>query len=387
MASSDIITYDATVVTGLEKLAIKEIREKISIDDDIQHSMGHVFIRTVDRYEKLSKLHSIDNVYVLIYRNDNVNLSDADEGQIRDFFNDVIDQSEWTLGMKVWSEASKFTHSDISTILNLSSDQGDYQKPSFRVSCNRTGKHKITSQDACGIFGGLINDIFHWPVSLKQFDLELLLTIKNDSLKVSICLSKESLYKRYIVEYGLTTLRGTIAFNLIQVAQIQPGDIVCDPMCGSGTIPVETGISWPETFVLGGDNNSTAIGKSLINCSANNYSITNIVQWDCTSLPIRTNSIDVFITDLPFGRRHGSKHINKSLYPAILTEMVRCSCTQSGRIVLLTQDKTNANRCISDPRIRKYIHHEKSFFVKIGGLDSSIYLLKRNSNCFKEFSC
>lgn len=39
--------------------------------------------------------------------------------------------------------------------------------------------------------------------------------------------------------FGPTTLRATICYNLLRLAHPKPGDIIIDPMCGSGSIPIE----------------------------------------------------------------------------------------------------------------------------------------------------
>lgn len=46
-------------------------------------------------------------------------------------------------------------------------------------------------------------------------------------------------------------------------------------------------------------------------------------RWDATSLPLRSDTVDVIIADLPFGRRCGNHSINQSLYRAMLREMHR----------------------------------------------------------------
>ncbi|OXB55788.1 hypothetical protein ASZ78_014331 [Callipepla squamata] len=64
-----------------------------------------------------------------------------------------------------------------------------------------------------------------------------------------------------------------------------------------------------------------------------------IVQWDICNLPLRTGCVDVIVSDMPFGKRIGSKKKNWDLYPACLTEMGRICTPGTGRAVLLTQDK------------------------------------------------
>ena len=46
---------------------------------------------------------------------------------------------------------------------------------------------------------------------------------------------------------------------MLQLANIQPGDIVVDPMCGGGSIPIEGAISFQSGFQICGDNHEKAI--------------------------------------------------------------------------------------------------------------------------------
>ena len=39
-------------------------------------------------------------------------------------------------------------------------------------------------------------------------------------------------------------------------------EIVCDPMCGGGSISLETAINWPTSFNLCGDNFETAPSRT-----------------------------------------------------------------------------------------------------------------------------
>ncbi|KAJ8301081.1 hypothetical protein KUTeg_020068 [Tegillarca granosa] len=178
----------------------------------------------------------------------------------------------------------------------------DPLKPTFRVTCNRSGEnHSFDSMGAACNFGSAIYNYFHWNVDMKNFDIEVVLNIDENDVRVCLALTKESLHKRNLVSFGITTLRPTIAYNLLRTLSvhpeqldlfpvlckhsqiedrhfaiglkelhssvwvahchfveknstgveplkiifcnscvgIKPGDIVCDPMCGSGSIPVQ----------------------------------------------------------------------------------------------------------------------------------------------------
>lgn len=61
-------------------------------------------------------------------------------------------------------------------------------------------------------------------------------------------ITHESKHHRNIICFGPTTLRATVSYNLLRLAHPNPGDIIIDPMCGSGSIPIE--VIQTHTFVF-----------------------------------------------------------------------------------------------------------------------------------------
>lgn len=96
--------------------------------------------------------------------------------------------------------------------------------PRFRVTCTRTGNnHSFSSPEAAAKFGGGINDWFGWRVDLSHADIEVLLNIVDNSVVIGIALTKESRGKRNIAHFGPTTLKSSIAYSMLSLADIQPG--------------------------------------------------------------------------------------------------------------------------------------------------------------------
>ena len=98
----------------------------------------------------------------------------------------------------------------------------DLDLPTFRATCYRSSapgsniKHIFQSPQAAAAFGGSINDHFGWQVDLKNFDVEVVLTVEDKHVYVALALTRESLHKRNIAHFGPTTLRPTIAYNMLQ---------------------------------------------------------------------------------------------------------------------------------------------------------------------------
>lgn len=79
----------------------------------------------------------------------------------------------------------------------------------------------------------------------------------------------------------------------------------------------------------------------------------NVSQADCGALPLRDASVDCFISDLPFGRQHGTvEHNLTSLYPRLLREIGRALRPLTGRAVLLTSAESSG--ALVDEQVGNY---------------------------------
>ncbi|NP_001239102.1 tRNA (guanine(6)-N(2))-methyltransferase THUMP3 isoform X1 [Canis lupus baileyi] len=263
----------------------------------------------------------------------------------------------------------------------------------FRVTCNRAGeKHCFSSNEAARDFGGAIQDYFKWKADMTNFDVEVLLNIHDKEIVVGIALTEESLHRRNITHFGPTTLRSTLAYGMLRLCAPQPTDIIVDPMCGTGAIPIEGATEWSNCYHIAGDNNPLAVNRAANNISSLltksqikegkvSWGLPiDAVQWDICNLPLRTGSVDIIVTDMPFGKRMGSKKRNWNLYPACLREMSRVCRPGTGRAALLTQDKKCFAKALSGMgHVWRKVH---TVWVNIGGLHAAVYLLKRTPQAF-----
>lgn len=391
---ADVCTIEATVVTGFETVAKEECVEKLNCPARVER--GRIFFDiSLERVPEALKLRSVDNVYVLMTEIRSFEFPDEKE-QVKEKLKKLVYEIDWATGLKVWKKIMAYETRTLQELFQCEvpddgSEKGDQNLdiPKFRVTCNRSGKnHCFTSMEAAAEFGGAVNDQFHWKVDMKHHDIEVVLTINENKLYVGIALTKESLHYRNLENFGPTSMRATIAYNLLRLCAIAPQDIVCDPMCGGGSIPIEGALNWPNSFHICGDNHPLAWSRTLQNVQAVNRKLSNevnsfnikvdIFQWDACVLPLRNNSVDVFVTDLPFGKRMGSKFDNRKLYPRLLEEMARVCKNKTGRAVLLTQDKKTMSQTIG--RFGRFWRQTRVLGVNIGGLSACVYLLNRTTN-------
>ena len=384
----------ATIPTGLETIACDEIREKFESHlstKSFTTQQGKVFFKLpLCEISKIKSIRSVENIYAIVAHLPTYCCS---KEETFSKFQTLPSELNWSISLESWKILSQNNHKIITPLSNEIRDNiGKYESDiiKFRLSCNRAGaksQHSFSSPDIERVFGGACQDHFGWTVDLREFDLEIFVWVaENQSVMVGISLTKESLAKRNIVKFGVTTLRPSICYCLARTISIMPGEIVMDPMCGSGSIPIEAAAAWPYAFYLGADSfkqapYNTAENARYVNMIRAKSAVVGVlpldpVVWDATCLPLKTSSIDVILTDLPYGKRLGSKHANWKLYPALLNEFGRVCRPSSSRAALLTQD----SKCITSVlRGNQFWKKSHVFWIIHGGLRSAIYVLTRTA--------
>ncbi|KAM8757932.1 tRNA (guanine(6)-N(2))-methyltransferase THUMP3 isoform 1-T3 [Acanthopagrus schlegelii] len=433
------VTIGATVPTGFEHTAAEEVKEKIGVDSRISKDRGRIYFPiTTDKLFQVHRLRSVDNLFVVVEEYDNYQFKESKEETLMEL-QQLASKLPWTNALEVWklnrtfkkkkgyrkggngtkgkpkSEAPDATVADTEqqelpqttsteenqteeSVPEAESDTQDSVEAApgaklikFRVTCNRAGdKHSFSSNEAARDFGGAVQEFFQWKADMTKFDIEVLLNIHNGEVVIGIALTEESLHRRNISHFGPTTLRSTLCYGMLRLCKPQPSDIILDPMCGTGAIPLEGAIEFNSSFYIAGDNYDMAVNRTVNNIChiqkrrADKGSISGLpidtVRWDLCSLPMRTSSVDIIITDMPFGKRMGSRKKNWDLYPSCLREMARVCRPGSGKAVLLTQDKKCFSKAIS--RMGGLWKKLYTVWVNVGGLHAGVYLLKRTEALF-----
>uniref|UniRef100_A0A8C8DUT0 THUMP domain containing 3 n=1 Tax=Oryzias sinensis TaxID=183150 RepID=A0A8C8DUT0_9TELE len=391
------VTIGATVPTGFEHTAAEEVQEKIGVDARISRDRGRIYFPvTTDKLSEVHHLRSVDNLFVVVKEYDQYQFKESKEETLMEL-QELASKLPWTNALEVWKlnrtlkkkksyrkggNATKAKPADTGvcdaaeqqeTAQELSAAEGDTKdapdveshqqeaapedKPiKFRVTCNRAGdKHSFSSNEAARDFGGAVQEFFQWKADMTKFDIEVLLNIHNEEMVVGIALTEESLHRRNISHFGPTTLRSTLCYGMLRLCKLQPSDVVLDPMCGTGAIPLEGAIEFNSSFYIAGDNNDMAVNRTLNNI--------------CHIQKRRADK-----------GRMGSRKKNWDLYPSCLREMARVCRPGSGKAVLLTQDKKCFSKAISRMGgLWKKLH---TVWVNVGGLHAGVYLLKRTAGVF-----
>lgn len=256
--------------------------------------------------------------------------------------------------------------------------------PLFRVTCVRDGMHKFRSQDVAGRIGYGIEVHAGWKVSLTKWDIEIYARCCDDGMWIGLSLTHRDhtdLYKRHRTVLCPTTLKASIAYGMCKLANLVPGEdlILCDPMCGSGTIPIEAALAWPglSKLIFAGDNNADAVDITAANIKgAGGLAAANVqgIAWNAASLPLRDGCVDVFFSDMPYGQRCGCRRENMKNYGKILREIARVLVPHGkGRAILLTYERALMKRLLA--QLADVIVCKKFYLVDNSGYQVGLYLL------------
>ncbi|CAI5496508.1 unnamed protein product [Closterium sp. Naga37s-1] len=205
-------------------------------------------------------------------------------------------------------------------------------------------------------------------------------------------------YRKALVQ---TSLKPSMAFALLQLADIHPGHIVLDPMCGCGTLPLEAA-DWLQSRVsaFGGDKdtgavdaaatNSIALRTATANSSTLGMAIANgdaarrsqgghvtgcdWLVWDASALPLRTGCVDRVLCDMPFGVRCGNFKMRERLCPAVIRQVARVLTPGTGVAVLMAVGR-GVRAAVEGLAV--CLREKQRLPVEMEGIRVDVYLLER----------
>ncbi|MBI3032349.1 hypothetical protein HYY69_02650 [Candidatus Woesearchaeota archaeon] len=114
---------------------------------------------------------------------------------------------------------------------------------SFKVECVREGEHDYTSVDIASFVGEKIASQTKAKVSLKTPDVLITVYIYNNTLYLGRDLFGFNLSKRdYKLFHDPDALNAAVAYSLGRFAGVDEGDVILDPLMGTGDILIEAAL-------------------------------------------------------------------------------------------------------------------------------------------------
>jgi 23S rRNA G2445 N2-methylase RlmL len=219
---------------GIEDITALEIKELTNTKAEVKDSC---VIFNIKKLEDLCLLcYKAQSVEKILFLLDNFNFKDFNK-EIKKAIA-KIDFSKWLDKTTTFRVTCKLLKSEISKGLGNSKN--------FQSKLDNEDLH---SEETAASVGALIiknikkNKKYNQKVELDNPDITFLIFINKNQAYFGIDFSGRDLHKR---EYKLfahpAALRSTIAYSLLRIADLKEKQIMLDPFCHSGEIPIEAAL-------------------------------------------------------------------------------------------------------------------------------------------------
>ncbi len=191
----------------------------------------------------------------------------------------------------------------------------------FYVTVSRTGKHNYSSVEIADVFAKTIQERTGWTRvdDFRAASVNVRVLLDGPSLLVGLSLASHPLHRRSYKRCHLPgSLKPPVAYLMTRIAGCGADDVVVDPMCGVGTIPIEARLSSQSHEVYGSDLSFTAV-----QCAVQNWQAAfegepvPFFRADVGRYPLRGRLATKIINNPPWGKQLQTKSVYK-LYSSLL---------------------------------------------------------------------
>jgi 23S rRNA G2445 N2-methylase RlmL len=318
------LEYAASLHPGIEGIAIAEIESRLSNAQVIDSQRGWAVFDYPGMASQVLELRTTEDVFALLYRTHEL---PQHRGQAIPLLTRMAYSS------RHWSQA----------MTQFYETRHPVKRVTYRVIAQMTGRHGFRRQEMRdAVLTGVQMRWPNWKPVADDAHLEIWVTAIDSYAAIAVRLSDRKMrHRTYKAEHVPASLRPSLAAAMVALSKPKPQDRFCDPMCGAGTILAERILYGPVQQLFGGDVDAQALVAAQVNLSLLDRSLaTQILHlWDARHLPIGPGSLDVVVSNLPFGIQIGSHDDNTELYERLLMELGRTLRIGAGRAVLLTSEK------------------------------------------------
>ncbi|KAM3930568.1 U6 snRNA (guanine-N(2))-methyltransferase THUMPD2 [Leptodactylus fuscus] len=250
----------------------------------------------------------------------------------------VMDEERTRVDAINQSPPQKVTLEDTKDTLHALTEHNISEPITFRVSCRCSSVYTktMTAQDIGRFIGVLLSKQFGWKPNLRRPQLEVFVHLNDMYSVVGFPILRQPLANRGYIEN--TGLRATTAWAMASIAEISSAKYVLDPMCGVGTILLEAALEWPHATFLGIDKSESQLKHAIDNVKkAGVMNSVSFLKGSVLGLPVLSETMDVIISDIPFGKKFTCSKDMKDLLPDIIREMERVLRIGGVLVLLLSQ--------------------------------------------------
>lgn len=213
------------------------------------------------------------------------------------------------------------------------------------VRTERVGKHEFTSIDVNRAVGEVIlrkarEGGLSVNVHLNAPNVVVTVDVINDSAFFGLRVAgEESLHRKwYRVYEHVASLKPTLANALLELGGLEDREVLLDPVCGGGTIPIEAALYHEDIVAICNDISRKALRGAFMNALAagveRRIKFTNVDVRELARGPIGRRNVDLIAADPPFGIRVGDVDKSREVLRGIVS-LAGGALSDRGRISLI----------------------------------------------------
>jgi tRNA (guanine6-N2)-methyltransferase len=326
---------------GLEDFAIDEIK-KIGKIENIEKFPGVALFDFSGDYKKLINLKTVDDILVLVKK-----------------FQDISRYEDSLFIIK--KDLSKANL--MKTLFICRKVRKTNPETGFWIQSSYTGRRDYTAKEitASARRGILKNN--NWTYDEKG-DLHFHIILNPEISLCGVSLDKEPSHVKNRIKTIRGSLKSSIANALLKIGDVKKKDLILDPMCGSGIIPIAASLIGARATAGDIDKNAVEIAEenSRIKKTKIDFHV-----WDAEKTGLEDKMFDKIICNVPFDKQVESSY-NKEKF---VEEVLRVSKKKSKLIFLM--DPENKLKRI----LKKKFPEMKSIKIKNSGLTARIVIIDR----------
>ncbi|XP_045684798.1 THUMP domain-containing protein 2 isoform X2 [Phyllostomus hastatus] len=347
--------FFCTAGRGLEPFLMREVRVRLQAVQ-VEYVSGKVFFTTCSDLNMLKKLKSAERLFLLIKKQFPFNVSSVNKGKIYNEMQRLIndDPESWLNTISIWknlleldAKKKRLSQRDANllkrkmgendTIITKKLKAEQMQKTQENREC-QLEKQVEEETLAQGDF----------LTSREKFQLE---EHQNEAAEAAGTPSQNDLTFRVSCRCSgavAKTFSAQEVGRIIGIAlmkqfgwkadlrdpDVEAGALVLDPMCGLGTILLEAAKEWPDAHYVGADVSDAQLQGARDNLKAAGLEDKiALLKVSVVELPLPSESVDVIISDIPFGKKF---KLGKDI-KSILREMERVLHAGGTAVLLLSE--------------------------------------------------
>lgn len=235
--------------------------------------------------------------------------------------------------------------------------------PVFSITANFVGKRNYSVPEIKqAVAEGVLSVSPGWQYvdDDRHADLNLRVFIEHDYALVGLRIGEHALHRRPYHQQNLPgSLKPPVAAAMIQMADLQPGQVMIDPFCGTGTLVIEAALQ--GIVAVGGDILPQAVRGAQVDVPIEAAQAA-LFRWDARRLPFVDSSVDGIVANLPWGKQVGLPDDLPALYRASFAEMRRV--VMPGGVIVLLTSQPDLLESVPDEQIEISLFGEKPTIVR-----------------------